>query len=95
MILKALALQEMHSLGTSRRIEPIRKGTFKVGPGSLFPEPHKTEEAGWSASSWGESGIHRKAQYDRLAKADRKQLEIGIERRGRISLAIARQLEAT
>ena len=35
LILKALALGELHGLGVSRRIEQITRGTFDVGPGSL------------------------------------------------------------
>ena len=95
MILKALALQEMHGLGISRRIEQITRGTFKVGPGSLFPALHKMEEAGWLTSSWGESENNRKAKYYRLTKAGRRQLETETQRWGRISLAIARALEAS
>ena len=95
MILKALALQEMHGLGISRRIEQITKGTFQVKPGSLFPALHRMEEAGWLASSWGESENNRKAKYYKLTKAGRKQLEAETERWGRISLAIARALEAS
>ena len=94
MILKALALQEMHGLGISRRIEQITKGTFQVKPGSLFPALHRMEEAGWLASSWGESENNRKAKYYRLTKAGRRQLEAETERWSRISLAIARALEA-
>ncbi len=93
MILKALALQEMHGLGISRRIEQITKGTFQVKPGSLFPALHRMEEAGWLASSWGESENNRKAKYYRLTKAGRRQLEAETERWSRISLAIARALE--
>jgi PadR family transcriptional regulator, regulatory protein PadR len=95
MILKALALEEMHGLGISRRIEQITKGTFRVGPGSLFPALHKMEEAGWLTSSWGESENNRKAKYYRLTKAGRRQLETETQRWGRISLAIARALEAS
>jgi PadR family transcriptional regulator PadR len=95
MILKALALQEMHGLGISRRIEQITKGAFKVGPGSLFPALHKMEESGWLASSWGESENNRRAKYYRLTKAGRRQLETQTQRWGRISLAIARALEAS
>lgn len=94
-ILKALALQEMHGLGISRRIEQITKGTFKVGPGSLFPALHKMEEAGWLTSTWGESENNRKAKYYKLTKAGRRQLETETQRWGRISLAIARALEAS
>lgn len=95
MILKALALEEMHGLGISSRIEQITKGTFRVKAGSLFPALHRMEEAGWLSSSWGESENSRKAKYYRLTKAGRRQLENETERWGRISLAIARALEAT
>lgn len=95
MILKALVLQEMHGLGISRRIEQITKGTFQVKPGSLFPALHRMEEAGWLASSWGESENNRRAKYYRLTKAGRRQLETETQRWGRISLAIARALEAS
>ncbi|MGH9717700.1 MAG: PadR family transcriptional regulator [Candidatus Acidiferrales bacterium] len=94
-ILKALALEEMHGLGISRRIEQITKGTFRVKPGSLFPALHKMQEAGWLTSSWGESENNRKAKYYKLTKAGRRQLESETARWGRISLAIARALEAS
>jgi PadR family transcriptional regulator, regulatory protein PadR len=95
MILKSLALDQMHGLGISRRIEQITKGTFQVKPGSLFPALHRMEEEGWLASSWGESENNRRAKYYRLTKAGRRQLESETERWGRISLAIARALEAS
>ena len=37
LILKAIGDDEFHGLGIARRIEQITRGTFKVGPGSLFP----------------------------------------------------------
>jgi PadR family transcriptional regulator, regulatory protein PadR len=95
MILKALALDQMHGLGISRRIEQITKGTFQVKPGSLFPALHRMEEGGWLVSSWGESENNRRAKYYRLTKAGRRQLESETQRWGRISLAIARALEAS
>ncbi len=94
-ILKALALEEMHGLGISRRIEQITNGTFQVKPGSLFPALHRMEEAGWLASTWGESDNNRRAKYYRLTKTGRRQLEAETKRWGRISLAIARALEAS
>lgn len=95
MILKSLALAEMHGLGISRRIEQITKGTFQVKPGSLFPALHRMEEEGWLASSWGESENNRRAKFYRLTKAGRRHLETETERWGRISIAIARALEAS
>ena len=95
MILKSLALDPMHGLGISRRIEQITRGTFQVKPGSLFPALHRMEEQGWLVSSWGESENNRRAKYYRLTKAGRHQLETETERWGRISLAIARALAAS
>ena len=94
LILKALALGELHGLGISRRVEQITRGTFQVKPGSLFPALHRMEEAGWLSASWGESENNRRAKYYKLTKAGHRQLETETERWGRISLAIARALEA-
>jgi len=94
-ILKALALRQMHGLGISRRIEQITKGTFQIKPGSLFPALHRMEEAGWLASAWGESENNRRAKYYRLTKAGRRQLGAETRRWGRVSLAIERALEAS
>jgi PadR family transcriptional regulator PadR len=95
MILKVLALEKMHGVGVSRRIEQVTKGTFQVKPGSLFPALHRMEEQGWVTSAWGESENNRRAKYYRLTKAGRRQLEAETKRWDRISLAIARALEAS
>lgn len=95
LILKALALDSMHGLGIARRIGQITKGTFEVGPGSLFPALHRLEVAGWVSSSWGESETRRKAKYYRLTKAGRRQLETEAKEWEKISLAIANALQAT
>jgi len=94
MILKSLATGEMHGLGISRRIEQITHGTFQVKPGSLFPALHRMEEEGWLEAEWGESENKRRAKFYRLTKSGRRQLEVESKRWGRISLAIARALEA-
>jgi PadR family transcriptional regulator, regulatory protein PadR len=93
LILKSLALQEMHGLGIAKRVEQITRATFQVKPGSLFPALHRMEEEGWVSSTWGESENNRRAKYYRLTKAGRRQLETETERWGRISLAIAQALE--
>ena len=95
LILKALALEEMHGLGISRRIEQVTQGTFVVKPGSLFPALHRMEEAGWLVSSWGESENNRRAKFYRLTAAGRRRLETQTDQWRRISVAIAAALEAT
>ena len=94
LILKALALGEMHGLGISRRIEQVTRGTFEVKPGSLFPALHRMEEQGWLSSEWGESENKRRAKFYRLTKAGRRHLGAEEQRWSRITVAIAHALEA-
>ena len=94
LILKALALDELHGLGISRRIGQITRNTFDVKPGSLFPALHRMEQAGWLVSTWGESENKRRARYYRLTKAGQRQLGIEKEQWDRISMAIASALRA-
>jgi PadR family transcriptional regulator, regulatory protein PadR len=95
LILKALALTAMHGLGISHRIAQITNGTFQVKPGSLFPALHRMEEAGWLASSWGDSENNRRAKYYRLTAAGRRQLQAETAQWETIALAIASALKAT
>src|SRR5437660_4315665 len=95
LILKALALDQMHGLGISRRIAQVTGGTFQVKPGSLFPALHRMEEAGWLASSWGESENNRRAKFYRLTAVGRRQLKQETDLWARISAAMARALKAT
>jgi transcriptional regulator len=94
LILKAVSLGPLHGLGVSRRIEQITSGTFQVKPGSLFPALHRMEAQNWLTSEWGESEANRRAKYYRLTKSGRRQLETETQRWGRVSIAIARALEA-
>jgi PadR family transcriptional regulator PadR len=95
LILKALALRELHGLGIGHRIAQMTKGTFQVKPGSLFPALHRMEEAGWLASSWGESEKNRRAKFYRLTALGRRQFKAETVQWETIALAIANALAAT
>ena len=95
LILNALGPGQLHGLAIGHRIEQITNGTFEVKPGSLFPALHSMEEAGWLASSWGESENRRKAKFYRLTKAGRRQLQTETNDWRKISGAIAAALRAT
>lgn len=95
LILKALALTELHGLGISHRISQITNQTFQVKPGSLFPALHRMEEAGWLSSYWGDSENKRRARYYRLTPAGRRQLRTETRQWETIALAIASALQAT
>jgi PadR family transcriptional regulator, regulatory protein PadR len=92
LILKALALQELHGMGISRRIGQMTNGAFDVKPGSLFPALHRMEEAGWLTSDWGQAETNRRAKFYALTKTGRKQLRTETERWARVSLAMAAAL---
>ena len=92
LILKALALQELHGMGISRRISLMTSGAFDVKAGSLFPALHRMEEAGWLTSTWGESETNRRAKFYSLTRAGKKQLQSETERWEQISLVMAAAL---
>jgi PadR family transcriptional regulator PadR len=95
LILKALALHELHGLAISRRIEQMTNSTFQVKPGSLFPALHRMAEAGWLKSSWGESENNRRAKFYQLTRAGIRQLDAETKEWERISLGIGSALKAT
>jgi len=95
LILKALALEELHGMGISRRIAQITNDTFEVKAGSLFPALHRMEQAGWLTSSWGESETNRRAKFYRLTKTGKKQFSAETDRWEKISIAITSALRAT
>jgi PadR family transcriptional regulator PadR len=95
LILNALALDQMHGMGISRRISQITNHTFDVKAGSLFPALHRMEQAGWLTSSWGESQTKRRSKFYKLTRTGRCRLQSESQRRERISLAMASALRAT
>jgi PadR family transcriptional regulator len=95
LILRALTLGEMHGLGIAERVEQLTGGAFHVKPGSLFPALHRMEEAGWLASSWGESANNRRAKYYQLTAAGRRQVTAETREWGRVARAITLAIDAT
>ena len=94
LLLKAIGDGEFHGQGVARRVEQITRGTFTVGPGSLFPALHRMEEAGWLTSFWGESENRRRAKFYQRTKAGERQLGIETEHWAAISHAIGHALKA-
>ncbi len=95
LVLKTLALQPMHGLGVSRRIQQITGGVFDVQPGSLFPALHRLEEDGWIEGEWGESENRRRAKYYRITRAGRRRLGEECQNWSQVVLAITTLLDTT
>ena len=64
-----------HRYGIARRIEQTSGDLLSVNYGTLYPALLKLEQEGYVASDWGTSENNRKAEYYRLTRAGRKQLE--------------------
>lgn len=95
LILKALSLEPLHGLGVSRRIEQITRGSYCVGPGSLFPALHRLEQKGFLDGSFGESENNRRAKFYRLTAAGRRQLDEEADTWRRVVGAMQAALEST
>jgi transcriptional regulator len=94
LVLKALALQELHGMGVAKRVEDITRGAYTVTPGSLFPALHRLERDGWLTSRWGKSENNRKAKYYALTRAGRKQLERETGEWQRVASAMSAALQS-
>ncbi len=94
LILKTLALEPLHGLGISRRIEQVTQGVFHVPAGSLFPALHRLEQEGWISGTWGESENNRRAKYYGLTPAGHARLDEEQGNWKRVALAITRVLES-
>src|SRR4029078_7324259 len=76
MILKTLvSLGPLHGYGVARRIEQISGDRLSLNYGTLYPSLLNLEQEGWIASEWGVSENNRKANYYKLTRSGRKQLE--------------------
>ena len=74
LILKTLALDEMHGWGIGQRIQQFSKGVLEVNQGSLYPALQRLEQKGWIASEWRTSEANRRAKYYWLTTSGRRAL---------------------
>ena len=95
LILKTLALGPTHGWDIAQRIQQISEDVLRVNQGSLYPALHRLEEQGWIKSEWGASENNRRAKFYKLTATGRRQLAEETETWERLSLAVARILEAT
>lgn len=74
LILRTLDLMPLHGVGIADRIEQVTRGTFVVGPGSLFPALHRLAEKGWIEGKWDELGSGRRAKFYSITSSGRAEL---------------------
>jgi transcriptional regulator len=95
LILKSLNRGARHGYDIVEHIQQTSEDVLRVEEGALYPALHRLELRGLLASEWGLSENNRRAKYYKLTAAGRKQLTAETEYWSRMSLAIARVLQAT
>ncbi|MBN9657748.1 MAG: PadR family transcriptional regulator [Acidobacteria bacterium] len=94
LILKTLTHGPMHGYGIAQRLEQLSEGVLQVGEGSLYPALQRLLLNEWAEAEWAVTANNRRARYYRVTAAGRRRL--AQERAGydRMSVAIARIMEA-
>lgn len=94
LILKTLTHEPMHGYGIAQRLEQLSEGVLQVGEGSLYPALQRLLLNEWAEAEWAVTENNRRARYYRITAAGRRRL--AQERAGydRMSIAIARIMEA-
>lgn len=95
LILKILALGDLHGWGVAARIRQMSNDVLQVNQGALYPALHRLEHQGWIKSSWGASENGRRAKFYSLTRAGQKYLEKEQALWERLSSAIGLVLKAT
>jgi len=95
LVLKTLeTLGPMHGWGIARRIAQISGDALAMNQGTLYPALLRLEQRGWIDSKWGVTENNRRARYYFLTARGRKQLKVEEEDWARMSMIIARVLDA-
>ncbi|MGJ5813415.1 PadR family transcriptional regulator [Paludibaculum fermentans] len=94
LILKTLTRGPMHGYGIAQKLEQLSEGVLQVGEGSLYPALQRLLLNEWAEAEWAVTENNRRARYYRITAAGRRRL--AQERAGydRMSVAIARIMEA-
>jgi PadR family transcriptional regulator, regulatory protein PadR len=95
LILRTLQLGPLHGIAIADRIRQVTRGTFGIGPGSLFPALHRLEREGWITGDWGASDRGRRARFYQLTTAGTRQLAAERRQWARIVAAVGQVLDQT
>lgn len=95
LVLRTLTLGPAHGYAIARHIERLSDQVLKVEQGSLYPALDRLTRRGWVTAKWQLTPTGRRARYYTITRAGRKQLEEQAAEHERITLAIARVMNAT
>lgn len=95
LILKTLALEDMHGWGIAQRIQQVSRDVLQVQQGSLYPALHRLEQQGWISADWRASENNRRAKYYALTRTGRRHLERETAEWRRFSSAVQQVLQTS
>jgi PadR family transcriptional regulator, regulatory protein PadR len=83
---------ELHGFEIAEAVERASTDVLCVEEGSLYPALQRMFVKGWVAGAWKRTDENRRARYDRLTAAGRRELGRQVEAYERVTGAIARVL---
>ena len=94
MVLRMLSAGPANGYEIARAIERLSDDVLAVDHGSLYPALQRLELYGWIEGVWGVTPSNRRARIYKISAAGRKQLVIETRKYAKLTLAIARVMEA-
>jgi transcriptional regulator len=94
LILRTLARSARHGYGIVQFIQQSSDNELLVEEGSLYPALQRLELNGWIDGAWGVTPNNRRARIYKITAAGRKQLAAETRKYAKLTLAIARVMEA-
>lgn len=94
LILQTLSRRDLHGYGIVQHIQQSSDNELLVEEGSLYPALQRLELNGWINGSWGVTSNNRRARIYQITAAGRKQLALETRKYAKLTLAIARVMEA-
>src|SRR5262245_11320020 len=75
LILKVVALGNVHGYAIAQRLEQVSRGVVQVPQGSIYPARRRLENRGLLAADWRATETGRGAKFYRLTRKGQAQLE--------------------
>ena len=94
LILRTLSRRDLHGYGIVQFIQQSSGNELLVEEGSLYPALQRLELNGWIDGDWGVTANNRRARIYKITAAGRKQLTVETRQYAKLTLAIARVMEA-
>ena len=94
LVLKTIArIGPMHGYGIAQHIQQMSEDVLVVEEGSLYPALQRMLIKGWLVAEWKQTEKNRRARFDKLTPAGRKQLATELAGFERVMGAIAKVIQ--